>query len=101
MDSATKADLAEKLANQFGLSGKPIKEGSHYDATTGTLFIGSTVYKYEDMEQAKVFFEENKARAEKLGDASCKYFEIAQIALEHLMQDTAGIGGRLVVKEGA
>ena len=99
MTQADRFNIIQELAKDNGLSGRPMTEESHYDRSTGTLFIGSTVYHSEDMEAAKAFFTENKARAKAQNDAAATYYEIGEIAIDQLIQSSLGAGGRVVVKK--
>ena len=99
MNDAKKSDLITQLAGEFGLTGKPKAEESHYDRTTNTLFVGSRVYHYDDMENAKAYFKENKLRMKERKDNAETFFEIGEIAISMMMENSLGTGGRVVVKE--
>ena len=99
MDDAVKADLIQQLAGQYGLEGRKKTEDNHYDSSTGTLFVGSKVYQYNDLQRAKHFHEENAVRTKAIGDASFDYYTIAEIAISQLIEQSMSSGGRLVVKD--
>ena len=99
MNEATRSDLIGALANEFGMTGRPKSEDSHYDRSTNTLFVGSKVYHYEDMEAAKAFMSDNKARMRDKGDNACTYFEIGELAIQMMLEESLGAGGRVVVKD--
>jgi hypothetical protein len=94
-----RAAIIQELAKEYGMSGKPKGVDSHYDRNTGTLFIGSKVFQTEDLENAKAFFSANRKRAESVKDAASDYYEIAEIAVDLLLKESLGSGGRVVVKE--
>ena len=95
-----KTEIIHQLAGEFGMAGQPKRDDSHYDRNTGTLFVGSKVYHYEDMERAKRFFKENAKKTRHLGDAACDLYEIGEMAVEKLMDESHSAGGRVVIKEG-
>ena len=99
MGGKDRAALIQELAKEYGMSGRPKSVDSHYDRNTGTLFIGSKVFQTEDLESARSFFAANKKRARDNNDAACDYYEIAEIAVEMLLRESLGTGGRVVVKE--
>ena len=98
MNDNRKLDLAQQLAREFGMTGEKKSEESHFDRATNTLFVGSRVYHYEDMESTKAFFEENKARMKERGDNAATYYEIGELAVKMMMDNSMGAGGRIVVK---
>lgn len=99
MRELDRLDIIHQLAQEYGMEGRPEKEKSHFDPSTGTLFIGSRVYKSVDLDNARRFFEENLKRARERSDASAGYYEIGCMAVERLMEESTSNGGRLVVKE--
>lgn len=98
MKETKKLELAQQLAKEFGMTGEKREKGSHFDRSTNTLFVGSKVYHYEDMESAKAFFEDNKVRMRERGDNASSYFEIGELAIKMMMEDSLGSGGRVIVK---
>ena len=94
-----KENIIKELAGSYGLAGSNKKENSHYDPSTGTLFVGSRVYNTSDLERAKRFMRENKKKSKSFNDASCDLYEIGEIAIEALIQDSAGNGGRIIIKD--
>ena len=98
MDDMKRLDIARQLANSFGMEGAPEKEPSSYDASTGTLFVGSRVYHTDDLERAKRFFRENRKKMHSLGDAASSLYEIGEIAVSRMIADSANEGGRVVIK---
>ncbi len=96
MKTAVKEDLIHQLALEYGMDGRPKRDDSHYDRNTGTLFVGSKVYHYEDFERTIRFMKENKKKAKSFGDASCDLYEIAEFAVETMMNENLVAGGRVV-----
>ncbi|MCR5734234.1 MAG: hypothetical protein K6G22_06490 [Lachnospiraceae bacterium] len=96
-----KTDLIQKLANEYGLEGKAIQQDSHYDYSTGTLFVGSKVYHKSDLDRALRFFMENKKKARSLNDAACELYEIGEVAVMQLIGICEENLGRIVLTEGA
>ncbi len=96
MKSSVKEDLIHQLALEYGMDGKPKRDHSHYDGNTGTLFVGSKVYHYDDFQRALRFFRESKKKAHSLGDSACDLYEIGEFAIESLMENNLLMGGRLV-----
>lgn len=92
-----KTDTIRELAGAYGLSGKR-REISRFDRNTGTLFVGSKVFKIEDIEKARSFFQKSQKKAASFNDAASDLYEIGEIAVEMLMEETVNNGGRLVVK---
>lgn len=99
MNETKKLEIAQELAKSFGMTGTKKSEDSHYDRSTGTLFVGSRVYHYEEMEAAKAFFTENKERMKEKGDNAEFYYEIGELAIAMMIEESLGTGGRLVIKE--
>ena len=101
MTDTEKLNIAQQLSKEYGMEGRKRTEESHYDRTTGTLFVGSRVFNSEALDRARRFFQENKIRAIDKNDASCDFYEIAEVAVGKLMDDSLGQGGRIVIKESA
>ena len=100
MTTDKKIELAQQLSKEYGMEGRKKQEESHFDRTTGTLFIGSHVFHYEDMEKAKNFMHDNMVRMRDKNDAACDMYAIGELAVEKLMEQSMASGGRLIIKEG-
>ena len=98
MEEWQKLDLARQLASSFGMEGRPKSEPSSFDSTTGTLFVGSRIYRQEDLMRAKRFFRENKKKMHSLGDGASSLYEIGEIAVENLLSLCNENGGRVVIR---
>lgn len=99
MKESDRQDIIQKLAHEYGLEGRPSYEKSKFDPVTGTLFIGSRVYKYTDLENAKLFFDDSMKRAREKKDAAAGFYEIGVLAIDKLLEQSVGSGGRLVIKD--
>ncbi len=94
-----RSNLIQQLAKEYGMTGrKKSEEGTHFDHTTGTLFIGSKVYKHSDLTEAKQFMEENKKKMSLRNDAASDYYEIGAAAVDFLINESLGNSGRIVLK---
>ena len=91
-------DLIKQLAGEYGLEGRAAPLESRYDPTTGTLYVGSRVYRQGDLERAKRFFEKSAKKSRSLNDASSDLYEIGMQAVSMLQQMCADAGGRLIIK---
>ena len=99
MTESQKLELAQQLSREYGMEGRKKHEESRYDESTGTLFIGSRVYKGADMQRAHDFMEEIVLRMNDKNDASCVHYEIAALAIDRLIKESVRAGGRIVVKD--
>ncbi len=98
MDYATKDKLIQDLAKAMGMHGGMASKSANFDAATGTLYVGSKVYKPEQIQSAKEFFATQVKKYEPLGDDTYQMYEIAMIAIELAQQLQVTDRGNFVVK---
>ena len=99
MSEARKMEIAQLLSREYGMEGRKKTEESHYDRTTGTLFVGSRVYHTEDLDRARSFMHDCKIRMDEKNDAAYDLYEIAEIAITNLMESSLATGGRMIIKD--
>ena len=82
MDYKEKSDLVKQLAQSMGMQGGPAVKAANFDAGTGTLYVGSTVYLPEQIEAARQYCMAQMEKYKPLNDATFQTFEIAAILNE-------------------
>ena len=98
LDTATKAELAQALCKEIGMEGRNRTDRHHYDKGTGTLYVGSHMFESGDLMAAKQYMLKRKMEMDAKNDAAANFFEIGMVAIEHLINDSAINGGRVVIK---
>ncbi len=98
MDYATKDKLIQDLAKAMGMHGGMASKSANFDAATGTLYVGSKVYKPEQIQSAREFFESQVKKYEPLGDDTYEMFEIAAISIELAQNLQTTNRGNIVIK---
>ncbi len=99
MDYKNKSDLVKQLAQSMGMQGGPAIKSANFDAGTGTLYVGSTVYLPEQIEAARQYCLMQMEKYKPLNDATYQSFEIAATAIALAQKLAISNKGRIVITE--
>jgi hypothetical protein len=99
MDYKEKSDLVKQLAQSMGMQGERALKAANFDAGTGTLYVGSTVYLPEQIESARLYCLAQMEKYKPLNDATYQMFEIAATSIALAQKLVMSNKGRIVITD--